>query len=571
MKRSLTTTERCVAVIIACAAALAVGGGGWAVSGRSQDAGATREAPLDVRISSELSLTVENPYAPPPPNQPDADSMADEFSSPIWPSEAWSPQPAEPVVEQPIADETTERESTEVEPTELELPAIYRLPPVPPVVPGFPPLSEFAGLTAAEPTPLMPTAAADAIRAFIDAAMKSNPSAIIAPADKQSNHPAPPSTSANIAAPPSMPANIAAPLAPYVPRAGDAYLYTPTSAELTTQLLPSVQRGCNLAQRGALFAAQAEFIQVVRRVAQANDAECGTDQHSRALAEGLRALDEAGDFIPDGTGLEGELDVRIAASSHRTPVVRENPSTVAPHTAVALYHNFAEERLAAAVGGQQAGSMALYGLGKVHSRRADGGSDAIRSTRSAVTMYAAALAASPTNHLAANELGVLLCRTGHPVEAARLFEQSIDWSPNATAYHNLAVAQQKLGFSGPAAANQQEADRLAAWERSTGAVSRRAGVQWVSPDEMAQVASPPMPAVPEHSVPPGMPTAQNAPAPVPNTAPPQSPKSPWRKAAEIAKSLPLPGAGSDKTRTDAPGPRVLTPGSVRSTPTAPWR
>jgi tetratricopeptide (TPR) repeat protein len=302
-----------------------------------------------------------------------------------------------------------------------------------------------------------------------------------------------------------------------------------------------VQRGCDLAQRGALFAAQTEFIQVIRRVAQANDAEHRTDGHSRALAEGLRALDEAADFVPNGSGLEGELDVAIAASSHRTPHVRIAPAGVAPHTAVAIYHSFAQERLAVAVGGQQAGSMALFGLGKVHARIAERRDDDVLSTRSAMTMYLAALAACPANHMAANELGVLLCRNGHPADAARMFEQAIDQSPSATAYHNLAVAQQKLGFAQQAAANQRESERLAAWERSTGAVSRRAGVQWVAAENFGQLA-PPLAAAAgvEPALAPGAPIGQNAPMPMPYTAAPTPPKSPLQKAAALARSIARP-------------------------------
>jgi tetratricopeptide (TPR) repeat protein len=105
-------------------------------------------------------------------------------------------------------------------------------------------------------------------------------------------------------------------------------------------------------------------------------------------------------------------------------------------------------------------------------------------------MYCAALDACPKNNLAANELGVLMCRTGHPAEAIDNFTRAIDVAPSATAYHNLAVAQQKLGLPAQAAANEQESQRLAAWERSTGAVSRRAGVEWVSPAEMARVSQP---------------------------------------------------------------------------------
>jgi tetratricopeptide (TPR) repeat protein len=273
----------------------------------------------------------------------------------------------------------------------------------------------------------------------------------------------------------------------------------PTMAELTSQLLPAVQRGYNLAQHGAFFAARTEFVQVLRRVAQAKDAGSDTNEHARALAAGLRALDEADDFVPQGVQLEAELDVRSVASSHRTPVLRDYAQDVMPQDAAVQYHSYAQQQLAIVAAGEQAGSMALYGLGKVYARLAERRDDEVQLTRGAMTMYSAALDACPNNHLAANELGVLLCRTGRPTDAVRQFERTIDLAPNATAYHNLAVAQQKLGMPGQAGANEQESQRLAALERSTGAISRRAGVQWVSPAEMARVTqsvSPNTPAVP---------------------------------------------------------------------------
>lgn len=337
--------------------------------------------------------------------------------------------------------------------------------------------------------------------------------------------------------------------------APDVFPYTPATSHLTSQLLPAVQRGYALAQRGALFAAQTEFVQVLRRVAQANDAASGTDEHSRALAAGLRALDEADDFVPAGIQLEADLDVRIVASSHRTPVLRDEPATAMPHQAVALYHRYAEQQLACCVAREQAGSMALHGLGNIYARLAERGDDDVQLARNAITMYSAALAARPDNHLAANELGVLLCRAGRPAEATRLFERTIDRAPNATAYHNLAVAQQKLGMAGQAAANEQEALRLAAWERATGAVSRRLGVEWVSPAEMARVAQPA----------PWTPTAHNAAAsnvtsPPSAAAPSPATKSPWQRTVELAKSLPLPGArSSNDARHTAPDTRLARP------------
>lgn len=269
-----------------------------------------------------------------------------------------------------------------------------------------------------------------------------------------------------------------------------AIAYPPTTAELTNQLLPAVQRGYNLAQRGAFFAARTEFIQVLRRVAQAKDAGSDTDAHARALAAGLRALDEANDFVPQGVQLEAEMDVRVVASSHRTPVLRDYSDAVLPQEAVVLYHDYAQQELSHAAAREQTGSMALYGLGKVYARLAERRDDDVQHTRGAMTMYSAALDACNDNHMAANELGVLLCRTGHAAKAVKHFQRTIDFAPNATAYHNLAVAQQKLGMAGQAAANEQESQRLAVLERSIGAMSRRAGVQWVSPADMARVTQP---------------------------------------------------------------------------------
>jgi tetratricopeptide (TPR) repeat protein len=219
--------------------------------------------------------------------------------------------------------------------------------------------------------------------------------------------------------------------------------------------------------------------------------------------------------------LEGEVNVWLVASSHRTPVLEYQNNNVSLHEASALYHAFAERQLAWAVAGEQAGSMALHGLGKINARLAELSDDDVQHVRTATAMFSAALAARPDNHLAANELGVLLCRNGRPGEAARLFEHAIDFAPGATSYHNLAVAQRKLGMHGQSAANEQEAQRLAALERTAGAVSQRVGVRWVAPEYMARVAQPS----------PLSPRAVVAEAPR---------RSPWKKTLDAAKSLHLP-------------------------------
>jgi tetratricopeptide (TPR) repeat protein len=238
--------------------------------------------------------------------------------------------------------------------------------------------------------------------------------------------------------------------------------------------------------------------------------------------------------------LEGEVNVWLVASSHRTPVLEHQNENLSLHEASALYHAFAERQLAWAVAGEQAGSMALHGLGKINARLAELSDNDVQHVRIATAMFSAALAARPDNHLAANELGVLLCKSGRPAEAARLFERAIDFAPSATSYHNLAVAQRKLAMHGQSAANEQEAQRLAALERAAGAVSQRVGIRWVAPQDMARVAQPSL----------FEPRAVVAEAPR---------KSPWRKTLDAAKSLHMPRLDRRNEAPRQSSERRLTP------------
>jgi tetratricopeptide (TPR) repeat protein len=334
---------------------------------------------------------------------------------------------------------------------------------------------------------------------------------------------------------------------------------TSRTVDLTSQLLPAVQRGFGLAQRGALFAARTEFVQVLRRVAQTRDAAAGGGESSRALAAGLRALDEADDFVPSGVQLEAELNVRTTASSHRTNVLPEVPEEVSPSQAVDLYHEFARYQLATAVGHEQAGSMALHGLGTIHARLAARKDEDVQHSRTAMTMYSAALDACPNNHLAANELGVLVCRSGRADEAAALFKQAIDFAPSAVAYHNLAIAQQRGGRKAEAAANELESQRLAAQERARGDVSRRAGVRWVTPEEMARASQP------IHR------TATPGPLPAPQSPGTPPEKSPWRRVVDSARSLPLPGGQAKDELGPMPVERVARPMGMDAGSQRQWR
>ena len=134
--------------------------------------------------------------------------------------------------------------------------------------------------------------------------------------------------------------------------------------------------------------------------------------------------------------------------------------------------------------------MALYGLGKVNNRLARDADGELQQERKALVMFLASLDAGPGNHLAANEIGVLLSRAGQPAAASEMFRRAIDIAPTSTGYHNLAVTDRTLGYHEQAAANERYAMQLTQLDRTAGAASRAKGVQWVAPQELSRVAQP---------------------------------------------------------------------------------
>ena len=249
-------------------------------------------------------------------------------------------------------------------------------------------------------------------------------------------------------------------------------------------------RAFQLANKKAYFSARLEFTRALRIIAQGLDTQRKTSRYSRALADGLRALVEAEEFLPKDGHLEAELDLAVIGGAHRTPVFRDDDMTeMTPLAAIQKYHMFAQQKLADAIGKEVAGSMALYGLGKLYiaisnQHRGDG----VPAARpKAMLLLQAALIADPTNHMASNELGVLLARNSRHAEARAAFEHSVAAHPTAEAWRNLALTYEQLGEMD--AAYQAAQKTLALRSKSKGKTSSTAmtqgGIRWVSPAELS--------------------------------------------------------------------------------------
>lgn len=292
--------------------------------------------------------------------------------------------------------------------------------------------------------------------------------------------------------------------------------YTASTKDLSRRLEPEVQAGFELGKSGAVYAARAKFVEVLRKVALAKDAAEGSSRCATALAEGLRKLDEADDFIPKGDALEAELDVAAIANSHGVRLVSEAGST-APSEAIAQYSQHSAACLAEAVAGEPAGSMALYGLGKSYARLEAQGGDATAGRKSLV-MYRAAVDAHAQNFLAANELGVRLAQGGRYEQASQVLRTAAA-QPGAiaTVHANLAAIEEKLGREQTAVAAKRHSERLAQHERAAGEVSRRHGVEWVDPNAFRQAspaaAAPYTPSAPVTAAPVASPNTRQVYAP----------------------------------------------------------
>ncbi len=248
------------------------------------------------------------------------------------------------------------------------------------------------------------------------------------------------------------------------------------------------QRGFELASRGAPLAARGEFYRALRILAQALDTQRQTTRFSQALSEGLVALREASDFLPNRPGEEAEPDFEAILANHRTKALCDaDCRSLVRQSALRAYFTYAQDRLAEAVDEELAGAMALYGLGKLYASlsRAEIELTAAAGPK-AMAFLQSSLLACPRHYMAANELGVLLAQIGRCDEACRLLEHSVSIQPHAAGYRNLRQLYKQMGRADLAERVAQAAGATAAQEAGAAAVPE---ISWVPPGIFAQMSA----------------------------------------------------------------------------------
>lgn len=207
------------------------------------------------------------------------------------------------------------------------------------------------------------------------------------------------------------------------------------------------QEGLKLATKGATYSANAKLIEILELIADNLDAEEGTTTHSAALAAGLTALRESEDFNRPSTLPGNRSRIADRAVGHTTPVVRRSQvEGITRFEALELYHSYASRQLAKAVAGVPEGAATLCQLGRLQPFLRDGrDQNANVVTTRMVALHEAALLADPTNYRAANELGVVLFKSGQLKAAKESLIYSAYIGKRPETLRNLSVVLNKMG------------------------------------------------------------------------------------------------------------------------------
>ncbi len=256
---------------------------------------------------------------------------------------------------------------------------------------------------------------------------------------------------------------------------------TPISTALpesaAQQAAHHIEYGKSLSRRGASFAAKQELFSALRVIAQANDASIGGNNFSTALGRGIMIMKEAEDFVVRNPQSSVALDVAKVIDSHRSKVISANEAaSMTPAQAMQRYYTVAQEQLDFAGGRNVVSAEAFFCLGKLQTalmktQTVPGPLD----TAKAIVYHQVALQSDNNHFRSANELGVLLAKTGQLERSTELFKQSLIANPTTQGWQNLAKAHTRLGEQRLA----QLAHSEAVVASQVQVASSSAGIQWM--------------------------------------------------------------------------------------------
>ena len=252
--------------------------------------------------------------------------------------------------------------------------------------------------------------------------------------------------------------------------------------EIDQRTRAMIKQGTSLAKRGALFSARQEFLSVLQLVAQSYDSQLGLRYHSKALANGLRALEEADDFTTRNTDAAVDFSLKAFIAGHKTPVLKHHATDeLLPYVAMQRYYDYAKQQLAIAGRGSTAASAALYAIGRTESMVSRTSTGQAASGPKPLAYYQSALAIDQRNNPAANELGVMLARAGKIDQAHDVLAAAARVRPTPTLLNNLAQTRRMKNGNAVKRRPPMTADQI-----SPQMLARRVPVKWVSPKQFSQ-------------------------------------------------------------------------------------
>ncbi len=247
-----------------------------------------------------------------------------------------------------------------------------------------------------------------------------------------------------------------------------------------------IEYGKSLTRRGATYAARHEFFSALRVIAEANDASINGNEFSTALAKAIRAMKEAEDFnVPDSQSF-AVLDVAETIEAHKTKLFTQvEARRMTPLSAMQQYYRYAGEQLDYAGGRNVVTAEALHCLGKLHSvisSQKPANSNNLDIAQ-AIVFHKSSLLSNSNNPASANELGVLMAKSGNLKEATSLFKRSLISQSTPQAWSNLAKTHQRMGEQDMAQMAQAE---IAVAAQTTSIAT--AGIQWIDTPQFNAMA-----------------------------------------------------------------------------------